>query len=80
MQKNNKKSSADGLKLRLVGQTKTDIVDTGEEESYHEIHEFLSFGVQLASFGGKAASGVHSLPFLHSTSCGPATVFTGGVA
>lgn len=66
VQKNNKESSANGLKIQLVGLTKTEAVDSRfnrEEESYKETNVFLSFDVQLASFGGKAASGVHSFPF-----------------
>lgn len=62
-QKNNKESSADGLKLRMVGQTKTTLVDRREEKSFSETKDFFSHDVQLASFGGKAASGVHSFPF-----------------
>ncbi|CAN0451438.1 unnamed protein product, partial [Scytosiphon promiscuus] len=62
-------SSADRLVLRLVGLATTRIVrrtGNGENSSnavYAAKNEFLSFDVQLASFGGKAAAGSHSFPF-----------------
>lgn len=66
-QKNNKESSADELKLRLVGLVKTAVeysTGQGEEKKVtREDKEILSYDVQLGSFGGKAASGVHNFPF-----------------
>ncbi|CBJ32135.1 hypothetical protein Esi_0309_0042 [Ectocarpus siliculosus] len=65
--KNNKESSADELKLRLVGHVKTAVdysTDKGEETKMaREDKEILSYDVQLGSFGGKAASGVHNFLF-----------------
>ncbi|CAN0471039.1 unnamed protein product, partial [Ectocarpus sp. 8 AP-2014] len=65
--KNNKESSADELKLRLVGHVKTAVeysTGKGEETKMaREDKEILSYDVQLGSFGGKAASGVHNFPF-----------------
>ncbi|CAM9308338.1 unnamed protein product [Ectocarpus sp. 4 AP-2014] len=65
--KNNKESSADELKLRLVGHVKTAVeysTSKGEETKMaREDKEILSYDVQLGSFGGKAASGVHNFPF-----------------
>ncbi|CAN0197654.1 unnamed protein product [Ectocarpus fasciculatus] len=65
--KNNKESSADGLKLRLVGLVKTAVeYSTGqgdESKMAREDKEILSYDVQLGSFGGKAASGSHNFPF-----------------
>lgn len=68
-QKNNKESSADDLKLQMVGQTKTTAIyyvgtgDNRQRRTANETKEFISYDVQLASFGGKAASGVHTFPF-----------------
>lgn len=69
MQKNSKESSADELKLEMIGQIKTVVVyytGSGKDRKKHtakETKDFLSHDVQLASFGGKAASGMHSFPF-----------------
>jgi len=68
-QKNNKESSADDLKLEMIGQTKTRVVyhtGSGDDRQRHEAKEtkvFLSYEMKLADFDGKAASGVHSFPF-----------------
>lgn len=70
-QKDNKQSSAGELKLRLTGATKTAAKymdnnghdSNNRENTAHETYEFLSYDVQLADFGGKAASGMHNLPF-----------------
>lgn len=68
-QKNNKESSADELKLQMVGQTKTTVIyytgsgDNRQRRTAKETKDSFSYDVQLASFGGKAASGVHNFPF-----------------
>ncbi|CAN0089818.1 unnamed protein product, partial [Laminaria digitata] len=62
-------SSADSLVLRLVGLARTRIDrssgtgNNSHDTTYTAKDEFLSFDVQLASFGGKAAPGSHSFPF-----------------
>lgn len=69
VQKNNKESSADELKLKMVGRIKTTVIyhtGSGEDRKRHaaiETKELFSYDVQLASFGGTAASGEHSFPF-----------------
>lgn len=69
VQKNNKESSADDLKLQMVGQTKTKVVyhtGTGDNRRRHEAREtkeFLSYDMKIADFDGKVASGIHSFPF-----------------
>lgn len=76
-QKNAEGSSANELVLRLFGVAKTRVMyDTtnmahsgNNAQSYThremltEKKEFLSYDVQLAAFGGKAASGSHNFPF-----------------
>ncbi|CAM9445217.1 unnamed protein product [Ectocarpus sp. 6 AP-2014] len=75
--KNEEGSSADELVLRLYGVAKTRVMydttnmahNNSNAQSYThremltEKKEFLSYDVQLAAFGGKAASGSHSFPF-----------------
>lgn len=77
VQNNEEGSSADELVLRLYGVAKTRVMydttnmahNNSNAQSYThremltEKKEFLSYDVQLAAFGGKAASGSHSFPF-----------------
>lgn len=77
LQKNAEGSSANELVLRLFGVAKTTVMydttnmahNNSNAQSYthremlREKKEFLSYEVQLASFGGKAASGSHNFPF-----------------
>lgn len=43
--------------------TESGVAPYTHRDNSNEDIEFLSYDVQLASFGGKAASGVHSFPF-----------------
>eukprot|EP00752_Nemacystus_decipiens_P010235 g9119.t1 len=75
--KNAEGTSANELVLRLYGVAKTTVLynttnmahNNSNAQSYQnrdilrEKKEFLSYEVQLAAFGGKAASGSHSFPF-----------------
>lgn len=77
MQKDAEGSSANELVLRLVGTAKTcvmydttNMAHTGNNsqsfthrEMLREKKEILSYEVNLAAFGGKAASGSHNFPF-----------------
>ena len=61
-------SSAGSLVLRLVGLARTRIVRSSSNKNssgttYQARDEFLSFDIQLASFGGRAAASSHSFPF-----------------
>lgn len=70
-------TAANALVLTVVGLAKTRVMykATGivpttsgvapytHRDNYNEDIEFLSYDVQLASFNGKASSGVHSFPF-----------------
>lgn len=77
-QSNDEGSSADGLVLRLIGRAKTRVMrettvvvpngsDTSRTTTHREViseeKDFLSYEVQLASFGGKATTGSHGYPF-----------------
>lgn len=76
-QKDAEGSSANELILRLFGVAKTMVMydttnmahNNSNAQSYthremlREKKEFLSYEVQLAAFGGKAASGSHNFPF-----------------
>lgn len=76
-QRNAEGSSANELVLRLFGVAKTRVMydttnmthNNSNAQSYThremltEKKEFLSYDVQLANFGGTAASGSHSFPF-----------------
>eukprot|EP00904_Undaria_pinnatifida_P000771 jgi/Undpi1/10695/HiC_scaffold_29.g13143.m1 len=61
--------SAERLTLRLVGLAKTRVKcesGSGKNKSetvYNDGDEFLSYNIQLASFGGTARPGSHSFPF-----------------
>lgn len=63
-------TSAGSLVLRLVGLARTRIVrsnstnhQTSRNTVYSAKDEFLSFDIQLASFGGRAAACSQSFPF-----------------
>ena len=77
-QSNDEGSSADGLVLRMVGLATTRVMrettvitpngnnanhTTTHREVISEEKDFLSYEVQLASFGGKATTGSHGYPF-----------------